>query len=175
MTVKTQINAAGYRLTYLPDEDRLLVCVNLQPACVIGMQMTRRLTRGLIAALVKMVSERGAPQASDPRLRDTILDFEHSQQVAAQKAEGNLRDVKNEAPPILMRQVKEVHLAPKPEGGLTLLFDNAEQVIAVDVQADRLHMVIETFVQMAERAGWDFPPMAAWLDAPKAPAPKTVN
>ena len=29
------------------------------------------------------------------------------------------------------------------------------------------YMVIETFLQIAERAGWDFPPIASWLEGSK--------
>jgi len=32
------------------------------------------------------------------------------------------------------------------------------------VAPHRIHMVISMFLRMAERAGWDFPPIASWLD-----------
>jgi hypothetical protein len=76
------------------------------------------------------------------------------------------------------RLVREVTIASKPNGLITIGFDNSEQILSLDVAPERLHMVIETFIRMAERAEWDFPPMAAWLDPAKmvaVPAGKTVN
>ena len=171
--MKPQINAQSYHLRYSSDEDRLLLSVDLSPESELAMLVTRRLTRNLIGALAKFVSDRGPVPGANSNLRETLLDFEHGHAVAAAKAEGQMREetrIKHPAVPVKL--VHEVKLVPKPEGGLTLLFDNNEQLLAIDVAFDRLHMVIETIVQMAERAGWDFPPIASWLDPAKGAEPE---
>ena len=61
--------------------------------------------------------------------------------------------------------VHEIKLVPKPDGGLSLIFNNSDQLLTIEVASDRVHMVIATFVQIAERAGWEFPPAASWLES----------
>lgn len=131
-----------------------------------GVFLTRRLTLGLLRALAKIVGEKGAEKAGDnPILRDTILDFEHSKQVADAFAQGALREEKRDiqmaVPPKLVQQVT---IAPREDGLLALVFDHPEQILTLAIETGRLHMVIETFVRTAERAEWDFPPLAGWLD-----------
>lgn len=167
--MKPQINAQSYHLRYQLDEDRILLSVDLSPEHEFAMAITRRLTRNLVAALAKFIADRGQVPDVNPSLRDTILDFQHSQSVATAIAQGNMRDEnRQKQPAVPLRLVHEVKLVPKPDGGLSLVFDNSEQLLAVEVAAERMHMVIATFLQMAERAGWDFPPIASWLDASKS-------
>ena len=175
-----QITAYSYHLRFLADEDRIIIAVDLSPEHELAMLLTRRLTRNLLAALAKMMSDRGpaaavakdpVTAAANPVLRDTILDFEHSQSVATAVAEGHMRNETREKPPAVPpRLVREVKIVPKPDSGLALIFGTGEQVLALEIAPDRIHMVIETFVQMAERAGWHFPPIASWLDPAKAAA-----
>lgn len=172
MIAKLQIDAQSYHLRYLPGEDRLLLSASVPENREFGVFLTRRLTHGLLKTLAKIVAERG-PAASgvSPAVRDTILDFEHSKQVAAAVAQGTMREEKRDTqltvPPKLMHQVT---LAPRPNGAIAIVFDHPEQILTLTIAADRLHMVIETFVRIAERADWDFPPMAGWLDTTKPAA-----
>jgi hypothetical protein len=176
-----QITAQAYHLRYIADEDRILLSVDLSPQHELAMPLTRRLTRNLLTALAKIVAERGeAAAGGNPMMRDTILDFEHNQSVANAVAEGNMRNESVEKPPAVAPMlVREVKIVPKPDGGFALVFDNSAQLLTLEVAADRIHMVIETFVQMAERSGWDFPPIASWLDPAKtavtSAAKKTLN
>jgi hypothetical protein len=169
MTVKLQIDAQSYHLRYLPSEDRLLLSVSAPENREFGVFLTRRLAHGLLKALAKMASERGAAGTGvNPALRDTILDFEHSKAVAAAVAQGTMREEQRDTqltvPPKLMHQVT---IAPKQDGSLSLVFDHPEQILTLAISGERLHMVIETFVRIAERADWDFPPLAGWLDPAK--------
>jgi hypothetical protein len=172
-----QVTAHSYHLRYAVDEDRILVSVDISPEHELAMPMTRRLTRNLLAAMAKMASDRGpasVPAGAPPLVRDTILDFEHSQSVATAVAEGHMRnEPPREKPPSMpmpMRLVREVKLVPRNNGGIALVFENGEQQLILEIAPERIHMVIETFVQMAERAGWHFPPIASWLDPAKAAA-----
>lgn len=181
-----QVTAHAYHLRYVTEEDRIVVAVDISPEHELAMPMTRRLTRNLLGAMAKMASDKGqasVPAGTPPLVRDTILDFEHSQSVAAAVAEGHMRnETPREKPPTMpmpMRLVHEVKLVPRNNGGIALVFENGEQQLILEIAPERIHMVIETFVQMAERAGWDFPPMASWLDPAKtavASAPgKSLN
>jgi hypothetical protein len=177
--MKPQINAQSYHLRYELEEDRVLLSVDLSPEHELAMALTRRLTRNFVAALAKFIADRGQVPDVNPGLRDTILDFQHSQSVATAIAQGNMRDENRQKPPAMPpRLVREVKIVPKPDAGLALVFDNSEQLLVVEVAPERIHMVIATFVQISERAGWDFPPIASWLDASKsveAPAGRVVN
>jgi hypothetical protein len=169
MTVR--ITTQSYHLRYLPTEDRILLSVSVPEEQEFGVALTRRLMRVLLEALAKIASERGkTPAGADPNLRDILLDFEHSQSVANAVAAGNLREEKRverlSAPPKLIHKVT---VTPDNNGVLSLLFDDPELAITLNIPPERLHTVIETFVRTAERAGWDFPPLAGWLDASKQP------
>ena len=172
MTAQLQINAQSYHLRYLPSEDRMLLSVSVPSTGEFGVVLTRRLTLGLLKALAKIAIERSTEKASvNPVLRDTLLDFEHSKQVAAALAQGKLREEKRDTeltvPPKLICQLT---ITPKKDGSLTIVFDHPEQLLTLAIEAGRLHMVIETFVRVAERADWDFPPLAGWLDPAKQAA-----
>lgn len=167
MTLK--ITAQTYHLRHLVEEDRVVVVVDVPPQNELAMLLTRRLLRNLVSALAKLITDRAAQMGA---LRDTILDFEHSNSVAAALAEGHMRDENRnpqQSKPLAapLRLVKEIKLLAKKHGGLSLVFDNREQVLVIEVASDRIHMVIETFLQIAERAGWDFPPIASWLEGSK--------
>jgi len=144
------------------------------------MLITRRLLRNLVTALAKMMTERAAPMGA---MRDTILDFEHNSSVASAHAEGHIRDENRNAQDAKalaapLRLVQEVKLVSKKDGGVSLVFDNREQMLTIEVAADRIHPVIETFLRIAERAGWDFPPITAWLEGPKdaiVPESRSIN
>lgn len=174
------VTAQGYHLQYRPEEDRVLLSVDLSPQQALSMPITRRLIRGLLDALVKVAAQQSrTPAEASPLLRDSILDFEHSQSVANAVAQGNMRNVPEaKRPAEISSLVHEIKLVNQPGGGLSLIFNNSEHLITVEVASDRIHMVIATFVQIAERAGWEFPPVAGWLDPSagvESAAHKSVN
>ena len=175
-----QVTAQVYHLRHLVQEDRVLLAVDISPQHELAMLITRRLLRNVVTALAKMVTERAGAMGA---MRDTILDFEHSSRVASALAEGHIRDenrnpqeAKQLAAPL--RLVQEVKVVSKKDGGVSLVFDNREQMLTLEVAPDRVHVVIETFLKIAGRAGWDFPPIAAWLEGPKdttVPETRTIN
>jgi hypothetical protein len=164
-----QVTAQVYHLRHVLKEDRVLIAVDISPQQEFAMLITRRMLRNLVSALAKLVTDRAASMGA---LRDTILDFKHSSSVAAALAEGHIRD-ENRNPEqakqfaVPLRLLQEVKLVSKKDGGVSLILSNGEQVLTLEVSADRVHVVIETFLKIAERAGWDFPPIASWLEGPK--------
>jgi hypothetical protein len=175
-----QVSAQIYHLRHLLKEDRVIVAADISPEQELAMLITRRMLRNLVTALAKVVTDRAASMGA---MRDTILDFEHSSSVAAAVAGGHIRDENRQpeqgkqlAAPLSL--VQEVKVLSKKDGGLSLVFDNREQVLTIEVAADRIHVVIETFLKIADRAGWDFPPIASWLDGAKeaaVPENRTLN
>ena len=164
--MRQNITAKTYHLRHLVDEDRVLLAADISPQHELAMLITRRLLRNLVSALAKMVSDRAAQMGS---LRDTILDFEHANSVATAFSQGYIRD-ENRNPGQLvapLRLVQEIKVVARKDGGVSLGFDNREHLLTIEVAADRIHMVIKTFLQIAERAGWDFPPIASWLEGSK--------
>jgi hypothetical protein len=179
--MSVQVTAQRYHLRYLPDEDRILFSVDIAEGQELGVALTRRFTRNFLGAFTKFVAERVRPEArQDSAVRDTMLNMEYSRSVADAIARGSMRDEPKPAslPIAQPRLVQEVKLVPNDKGGMALVFVNPEHRLVLEVGPDRIHMVLETFVKMAERAGWDFPPIAAWLDPAKSAgssAGKTVN
>jgi hypothetical protein len=175
-----QVTAQIYHLRHLVKEDRVVIAVDISPEQELAMLITRRLLRKLVSAIAKIVTDRAASMGA---MRDTILDFEHSSSVAKALAEGHIRDENRKADEekqlvAPMRLVEEVKLVPKNDGGLSVIFDNREQMLTIEISANRIHVVIETFLNLAQRAGWDFPPMASWLEGPKdaaVPESRTIN
>jgi hypothetical protein len=175
-----QVTAQIYHLRHLLKEDRVLIAVDISPQQEFAMLITRRMLRNLVSALAKMVTDRAASMGAH---RDTILDFEHSSSVAAALAEGHIRD-ENRNPEqakelaVPLRLVQEIKVLSKKDGGASLLFSNGEQVLTLEISRDRIHVVIETFLKIAERAGWDFPSIASWLEGQKdvaVPESRTLN
>ena len=180
--MSVQIKGQSYHLRYVGDEDRIVFSIDVAPGQEVGMALTRRFMRNFLGVFAKFVAERANPAAKrDAVTRDTVLDFEHSRSVAAAIAEGSMRDEKRpqDAPPIAVPGlVREAKLVPKNRGGIALIFANPEHTLQLEISPDRVHMVLETFVKIAERAGWDFPPLASWLDPSKSAgtaAGKTLN
>jgi hypothetical protein len=167
--VKVRLAAQAYHLRYLPAEDRIVLSVDVSPECELCVPITRRLTRSLVMELAKLLSDRArAGSAEDPRLREAMLDLHHSQSLDDALAQGTMREEARQKPLSVPAQpVRKVNILEKPNGTIALVFDTSEQVLTVDVTPQRLHVVLFTFVRMAERAGWDFPPIASWLDASK--------
>jgi hypothetical protein len=179
--VSIQITAQSYHLRYLAEEDRVLFSVDVAQGQEIGIALTRRFTRNFLAAFAKFVSERVRLEAKhDSAARDAILDMEHNRSVADAIAKGSMRE--GPQPPAFPiptpKLVQEAKFVSNERGGLALVFLNSEHRLVLEVGPGRIHMVLETFVKIAERAGWDFPPIASWLDPAKSAgsnAGKTVN
>ena len=163
---KLHIAARTYRLRYVAEEDRILLSADLSAETELALPLTRRITRKLVAALAKYMSERSrVAQDTHPLLRDTVLEFEHSSSVAKALAEGKMRTERPTKPiTVANKTVHKVRMAAKTNGGLAITFDTSEEAITLHVAPHRIHMVISMFLRMAERAGWDFPPIASWLD-----------
>ncbi len=171
------ITAQGFNLRYAPDEDRVLLSVVLPDGQDLSLPITRRLTRSLVDALAKIAADdKRLPAGIAPQFHETVLDFQHSQSVAEAVAEGHMRETPPPAAPVhVARLVHEVQITPKADGSLSLVFNNSEQALTIEVEAARLHIVIETFVQIADRAGWDFTAAAAWLNPVKMAPGGAVN
>ena len=155
-----------YHLKYFAEEDRLLISVDVAPAQEYAMMVTRRLLRQVLeflsANFAKMKAE---ALGRDPSVQNTVLNFEHRHAVDEATATGDARKDEQHrsliAPPLLVREIK---VNPKPDGGATLSFYDGKQYLTVDLTAQRVHVFIAAVLDIAATSGWDFPPIATWLD-----------
>ena len=96
---RLHIAARTYRLRYVAEEDRLLLSADFSAEKELALPLTRRITRKVVAALAKFMAERSrVGQDTNPLLRDTVLEFEHSNSVAKALAEGKMRTEKPPSP-----------------------------------------------------------------------------
>ncbi len=171
-------------MNYSAEEDRLLVAVEVQPDQEYAMGLTRRLTKLLIGTLAdlqvkKKVADLDAERIvaspkvrktletvrKDPVMRDTVLNFEHAHAVAAGVASGDTRPRQQSKPLVASpKLVRNVKITPKPDGGAVIRLDDKEQVLTLDLNAQRIHSLMAGILEIAAKAGWDLPVIAAWLD-----------
>ena len=165
------------QLAYVEEEDRIVIIFDLAPGQRYGMGLTRRITGRFIDALASMQANRRTQElGGNVLLRDTILSFEHSQAVAQGLASGDASLKRPlQAPTAAPRLVREIKLVPGAEGSLAVSLDDRQQVLAVELQAQRVHSLIAGLVDLAARGDWNLP-TASWLDRSdsSAPAPATA-
>jgi hypothetical protein len=180
----------NYHVSYSADEDRLLVSVEVTPEQEYAMGMTRRLTKLLIGTLAdlqvkKKVADLDAEKTTAspkvrkrleaviqvPAVRDTVLNFEHSEAVAQSVASGDTRPRERRKPLVASpRFIREVKITPKANGGAIIKLDDKEKVLTLDLNGQRVHSFIAGVLDLAGKAGWDLPVIATWLDRAAATA-----
>ncbi|HXQ49869.1 MAG TPA: hypothetical protein VN802_02140 [Stellaceae bacterium] len=170
---------SNFHLNYDPEEDRLLVSVDLPDGKEYAMAMTRRLAKLLVGALADMhASRRAKALGSHQQMRDTVLSFEHERAVAEGFSSGGTRSNLPKkplfAPPRLVREVK---LTPRDDGGTTMVLDDKARALTFDLNQPRLHSFMAGVLDLAAHAHWDLPVIAAWLERADAgdAAPKVVH
>jgi hypothetical protein len=190
-----KLSAVSYHVSYSAEEDRLLISLEVSPEREYAMGLTRRLAKLLIGALADLqVKKKDADRAAeptiarpagrrklealrrDPVVRDTVLSFEHTHAVAQSIATGDTRPRARGKPlvsaPLLIREVK---ITPKQDGGAIVHLDNRQQVLTLDLDARRIHSLMAGILELAEKVGWDFPVIAAWLERAAGPSSQAVH
>jgi len=169
----------GYHLKYHADEDRLLVSVDIPPAQEYAMALTRRLTKHLLAALAaNYVKSATAAAIKNPATREIVLNFEHGSAVGAGVAGGEIRqDAGGKSLVAAPRTVREIRIAPSAQGNTAMLMNDGERTLTIDLTAQRIHIFIAAVLDIAVQAAWDFPTIAAWLDAapPATAMPRVLH
>ena len=161
------ISSENFQLRYSQEEDRLLLAVDISAERSVGIPLTRRLTRALLTALADLVSrQREAASQKSVALSDPSLSSEHKRMVEEAVAKGAIR---TDVPPkALASPPKRAHgfkIEERQDGAAALTLDNGEQLVTLHFAADRIHAAMSVLLGQAEAAGWDFPPIAEWLDA----------
>ena len=152
-----------FHVAYSPTEDRLLLSFDDQEPVV---ALTRRLTRELLKSTAKIVAEQksGTP-AADQLVRDTVLSFEHSKAVTEAYAEGRARQENRQAPsPSVVRLASSVDIVIKKNQSITFVFKDGEPLFSLPFSVQTTYVFMSTIVDMAAKAGWDFPEIASWLE-----------
>lgn len=173
------VSSGIFHLGHDPEEDRLLVSIDVADGKVYAMAMTRRLAKLLIGSLADMhASRRGKALADQPLARDTMLNFEHEQAVAESFSSGGTRANQPKKPLVAPpRLVREIKLTPREDGGIVMVLDDKERALTFDLDQQRVHSFMAGVLDLAQRAQWDLPVIAAWLERAGAysPAPKVVH
>jgi hypothetical protein len=181
MRVSAPQQTKAFHLSYDGEEDRILIAVDVDPGRRYAMALTRRLAKLVLGALADLSDKRSASSAqTDPRHRDTVLNFEHASAVEAALASGDTK-THQPAKPFVQpaRIVREVKLTPRDDGDIVMVFYDRNQVLTLDLPPARVHSFMAGVLDLAASAGWDLPLIAAWLDRAKssdaAGAPRVVH
>jgi len=173
----------NYHVNYSALEDRLLISVEVAPDQEYAMGLSRRLTKQLIGTLADLQVKRKVAELdpektkaspavrqkletvrSNPVVRDTVLNFEHTHAVATGIASGDTRPRPQSKPLIASpRVVHEVKITPQPDGGAIIRLDDKQRILTLDLNAQRVHSLMAGILRIAGEAGWDLPVIAAWL------------
>lgn len=160
------INSQTYSLKYLPEEDRLLLSMEINPEQEWAVLVTRSLIKKLLGALASILENRPSQATGQSgHLRHSILQFEHSTAVDVSAARGETRKEERPARTLLAppRLAREIKLTPKEDGSVVMIFDDGDRNLTVDLTAARVHVFIGIVLELAGGAGWDFPTIASWL------------
>jgi hypothetical protein len=176
-----QATAGNFHLGYDAEEDRLLVSIDVAGDQHYAMALTRRLAKLLVGALAEMqVRQRADAAGKPPQWRDTVLNFEHAQAVAAGMSSGDTK-LNQPKKPLLAppRIIREIKLTPKEHGGVIMILDDKNQILTIDLTRARAHSFMAGVLDIAARAAWDLPLIAAWLEqaagGDDAAAPRVVH
>lgn len=150
-------------MTYDAREDRIILRVRTQEAALAAMMLTRRLTRGLLGALLQL-AERGVARvtpAVDPVARREVLAFEHQVQVQASDFQKPFnpqgKSLFGEQPLL----VTDVKLGGDAESGRwqMVFFGREGHHLNLGLDAQGLHAVIKLFDDLLPQTGWDLAPV----------------
>jgi hypothetical protein len=146
-------------MTYDAREDRIVLRVRTQDAALAALMFTRRLTRGLLGALLKLADQGAAsvPAAADPVVRREVLAFQHQAQVQASDFQ---KPFNPQGKPLFGEQpllVTDVKLGgDAAQGRWKLEFvgrDGHSLNMGLDNQG--LHALIKLFNDLLPQTAWD--------------------
>lgn len=148
------------KITYVPGEDRLELCIfALPPPAVQRIQLTRRITRRWLAQLGQIVELSAQPPASSrPDTRAAIARLHHealaSQATFARSADdADLQARVAQAP---VRLAAEVNCGRSKQDGrwvIQFAFGNGESV-SLALSSETMHGVIQLLVNQLQAADW---------------------
>lgn len=161
------------QLSYVPEEDRLLLRVSTREHQELRFWLTRRLVARLWPLLVDQLAARADAGAhADPEARRSLLEFRHEAAVQQADFSAPYRDAPRETPlgavPLL---VTKARLRPG-EAGFDLWLMPAEgSGVRLSLTEAMLHSLCRMLEQTAARTEWG---LASPLGAP-APPPERLN
>lgn len=163
----------AYHLRHDLDEDRLVIAMDVDADHEFAMVLMRRLLKDLLLVLTG-VSERKNEEilGRTEAVRAKVLNFEHSHAVGEAVSGGMVqKGTPRKALVSLPRLIRQIVVTPKDPGGVSIAFNEGETILRLELDAPRLHVFIASLLDVAEKAGWDLPAIAAWLHPITAPGP----
>jgi hypothetical protein len=160
-----------FSLAYDPAEDRLALDIEDRAGETTRLWLTERLCRNLAPALIKLLSDRTAPQAAGAVAQSTVQSWA---QVAAMQGFGQTPAVqlKPQAPSGL---VSAVHVTPTNDR-FVVKFDFGEQSRSINFDEPALRQTLGLMQRLYRQAGWPADIWPDWIADPAADAASgTVN
>lgn len=145
-------------LTYDGREDRLVLRLRMQGGSMAEAWLSRRLTKGLLPAMVRMVE--GAIAAADPSVRQELLAYRHQEEVRGGEFNKPFDEEGQSlfgGGPVLIAEVKFHTLSGNQ--GWRLEFNSGEgRSMQLNLNPRSLHGVIKLFNDILPQTGWDLEP-----------------
>lgn len=150
-------------MTYDAREDRIILRVRTQDAALAALMLTRRLTKGVLGALLRLADRGTASVATvaDPVARREVLAFQHQAQVRASDFE---KPFNPQGKPLFGEQpllVTDVKLGGNAgQGRWQLEFVGRDgHNLNMGLDAQGLHALIKLFNDLLPQTGWDLTPV----------------
>lgn len=162
-----RISAKRFEVNYLSLPDRLLLTVRMSATEQFGMQLTRRLTRNFLTALVQAIKKQPQVAAMPNSVaKDAVMNFQHSHSVSEARSNGTLLKKQPDDHRLVEGgEIREIKISRKSETEVSIISSNETHVLVLNIPPAHLHLVLEIFLQISKDAEWDFPPIANWLEA----------
>jgi hypothetical protein len=161
-----QLTSENFQVRYSPEEDRLLLTVDISAENAVGIPLTRRLTRVLVGALAETVTKQREESAKKSvALTDPSLNQEHKRIVEEGFAKGQIR--KNVPVKPLASAPKRANgfkIEERADGAAAIVLDNGDLLLTLRLAPDGVHAAMSVLLNQAAAAGWDFPPITEWLE-----------
>ena len=160
-------NFRQIQLRYDPVEDRIRVQIAVGSGGTADLWLTRRLVGELLPAMAKSLAK-GSKTAGRtlPEWRDEVLSFEHQRAVNEVVSSGRAKlgaEATEPEPTTRAEIARTVGLRCHPDGSGRLAFNTESDSVAIDLDADRLHMVCALLMKLVTQAGGALPIGVPWL------------
>jgi hypothetical protein len=145
-------------LSYDLWQDRLILRLRTRDSSLADLALTRRLTKNLLPALVKLLG--GTVLAPDEAMRQELLAYEHQKTVGASDFAKPFNEDGTslfEGGLVLVSEVK-LHVLTANQGWRLEFLDRAGKGMNLNADKHMLHNLIKLFNDSLPSTGWDLPP-----------------
>jgi hypothetical protein len=163
--VPQRVTMSNYHLTYSKIEDRVFLWTDQGQH---GVALTRRMTRGLLAAMTNAIAQqKSTPAVANEVVRNAVLGFEHAKAVTEAYANGKTRRHTLRPPdPGISKIATAIDITARKAGGVSLTFKHSQGVLlSLNLDSPAAYVFTSSMCEIAGSAEWGFNEIAAWLDS----------